>query len=169
MTRVSNLTQSQSQKGRVCFVTVGATASFDALIKAVLGEPFVGTLVEQGYNNLIIQYGAGGKELFDSLCSVDHMAHVQHGGFDVVGFDFDVEGLDKYMAAAKGFDEKFEGVIVSHAGMATIQTLTKSMADSCFRNRNNSRCFHAQCSPHPSAKREIEGQPSSPTRMPARA
>ena len=102
---------------KVCFVTIGATASFDSLIHAVLDSAFLETLRDSAYTDLRIQHGAEGAKIF-----MDYM--IQHGNsvneqlrVKVTGFDFDTQGLGVEMQAAKGAEGALEGVVISHAGM----------------------------------------------------
>lgn len=103
-----------------CFVTVGATASFFDLVKEVLSEPFLTALLDQGYNDLRIQYGKGGQKLFEDhvrLLSDDIKSKIT-----ISSFEYDKNGLLPEMQAAKR-DYKsspypgFVGCAVSHAGM----------------------------------------------------
>ena len=50
-----------------CFVTVGATASFNELISATLAQDFLAALEKSGYTDLRVQYGKGNKALFDQI------------------------------------------------------------------------------------------------------
>lgn len=102
---------------KTCFVTIGATASFAALIRSALSSDTLSALSKLGYTDLVVQYGQDGKELFDSA-----MQQVKTAGgsnVNVTGFDLDKAGLGKYMRQAKGGGSRGgqEGVVVSHAGM----------------------------------------------------
>lgn len=104
---------SQNQKPqKVCFVTVGATASFDALIKATLSPPFLEALKTCGYSHLRLQHGKDGQKLLEELDSANKGVH----DLSISGFDFNKQGLGSEMRAAKGEDNRLEGVVVSHAG-----------------------------------------------------
>lgn len=99
--------------GKTCFVTIGATASFIGLIKAALAPEFLSALESQGYTELLVQYGQGGKELFDGcIGALDNI------NLHVHGFDLDKAGLAPYMLRAKGGPRngRDEGVVISHAG-----------------------------------------------------
>jgi beta-1,4-N-acetylglucosaminyltransferase len=108
---------------KVCFVTIGATASFDKLLKAVLERSFLEALHDAKYTDLIIQYGKeGGKALYDRFISANGERVKQDTGLEITGFDFNTNGLDQEMRKAKG-DPKIsnkEGLVVSHAGWETI-------------------------------------------------
>lgn len=97
---------------KVCFLTVGATASFGALIEEAISPSFLTALESQGYTELSVQYGADGKQLFEkSKASAQSTSKVQ-----VTGFDLDRTGLGKHLRRAKGGKGSVEGVVVSHAG-----------------------------------------------------
>lgn len=99
-----------------CFVTVGATADFDSLVRATLSPPFLTALKANGYTDLRLQYGGNGatilKDFFDSA------REKGHGDLDVriSGFDFNKQGLGYEMKDVKGGNGAVEGVVISHAG-----------------------------------------------------
>lgn len=100
--------------GKTCFVTIGATASFTGLIRATLAPGFLKALQSKGYTELQVQYGQGGKELFDGcIGALDNI------NLHIHGFDLDKAGLAPYMLRAKGGQRigRDEGVVISHAGM----------------------------------------------------
>ncbi|KAI6814501.1 hypothetical protein KC315_g13396 [Hortaea werneckii] len=107
---------SSSSSSKTCFVTIGATASFAALIRSALSPDTLSALGKLGYTDLVVQYGQDGQELFDSA-----MQQVKTAGsssnVNVTGFDLDQAGLGKYMRQAKGGGARGgqEGVVVSHA------------------------------------------------------
>lgn len=98
----------KSQK--LCFVTIGATAAFDALIKAVLSIEVLRALAKAGYSKVLIQYGKDGKKLFEELVAGN--SDTKELGISVEGFDFDRDGLSRYMTTARDAG----GVVISHAG-----------------------------------------------------
>lgn len=98
---------------KLCFLTVGATASFSALIEAAVSPAFLTALESQGYTELSVQYGQDGKQLFDK-CKASAQASSK---VTVTGFDLDKLGLGKHMRRAKGAKDADEGVVISHAGM----------------------------------------------------
>lgn len=106
---------------KVCFVTIGATASFATLIQNVVSTAFFSLLTSFDYTDLIVQYGAGGEAKFNS-----HYTQVTEAGkfenIKVSGFALDKRGLAPYMRLAKtgGGEGGVEGVVVSHAGSGTI-------------------------------------------------
>ena len=104
---------------KLCFVTIGATAGFDALIAAALSPPFLQALTRAGYTNLLLQYGSGtGASIFNAFLA-------KHGDtetdrINVDGFGFKATGLAADMKAAVGGHGKVEGVVISHAGQSQV-------------------------------------------------
>jgi beta-1,4-N-acetylglucosaminyltransferase len=107
---------------KACFVTIGATSSFDALIKAVLRPSFLHALKAAGYTNLTLQYGQGGKELFERLI----VESQEHGPYGIVveGFEFTNQMMNE-MRIAKPEDGRAEGVVLCHAGMGQTKGLCR--------------------------------------------
>ena len=106
---------------KTCFVTIGATAAFDALIRAVLSPKFCNALQSHSYTHLLVQYGRDGKPLFDS-CMQSLLTPNQSEDVKISGFDLDRAGLGPYMSQAKGNQSNkkntaTEGVVISHAGI----------------------------------------------------
>ena len=98
---------------KVCFVTIGATASFASLIRAVLSSAFFAALHANNYTELVVQYGADGDPLYTRrLREIENKV-----GIKVHGFGLDQRGLGPYMRLAKTGEGGIEGVVVSHAGM----------------------------------------------------
>ena len=111
---------SQKQKPqKVCFVTVGATASFDALIEATLSPPFLEALKKHDYTHLRLQHGKDGQKVLEGI----DPARRGIQDLSISGFDFNKQGLGSEMRAAKGEDDRREGVVVSHAGRSFTSTL----------------------------------------------
>ena len=104
----------KSQK--TCFVTIGATASFSGLIKAVLTPVFHKALQSQQYTILLLQYGADGQTWYEQC--LQQLTAEDLLRLEVSGFALDTAGLGRYMRQAKGIDTKdaAEGVVISHAG-----------------------------------------------------
>ena len=98
---------------KLCFLTVGATASFTALIEAAVSPAFLTALESQGYTELSVQYGKDGKQLFEKCRSI---AQGSSPKLKVTGFDLDNAGLGRHMRRAKGAKDAVEGVVISHAG-----------------------------------------------------
>lgn len=99
-------------------MTIGATASFSSLVKAVLQHDFLAALEKQGYTDLLVQYGADGQQLFDSQMTA--AKNSESGSvLNITGFTIDKAGLARYMKQAKGGKDSQEGVVISHAGTKT--------------------------------------------------
>lgn len=102
---------------KFCFVTTGATADFDSLIKAILSPPFLEALEEGGYTDLVIQHGTSGAKIFDEFIATNlKISHSRHR-LRISGFDFKKEGLAAEMQFVKGEVGRLQGVVISHAGM----------------------------------------------------
>jgi beta-1,4-N-acetylglucosaminyltransferase len=99
---------------KLCFVTIGATASFNPLIAATLAPSFLKSLASAGYTHLLLQYGKEGQKIFQERAVDD--ANAEDVGISIDGFDFKQEGLEECMKAAKGGNSAEEGVVISHAG-----------------------------------------------------
>ncbi|PLB50289.1 UDP-N-acetylglucosamine transferase subunit alg13 [Aspergillus steynii IBT 23096] len=107
-----------SQPDKLCFVTVGATASFHLLLQAVLGQPFLDALYQSGYTHLLVQYGKDGRSLFEEYLGKTPNRH----GITISGFDFNHEGLDREMGLTQcsSSENRSGGMIISHAGSGSI-------------------------------------------------
>jgi beta-1,4-N-acetylglucosaminyltransferase len=103
-----------SKKTKFCFVTVGATAPFDALIKAILEPKFLKALHDADYTELLVQHGYEGEDnLFNRLSGQPNVSEFcESSKLRVSGFGFDKDGLDKYLRRAKDAG----GTVMSHAG-----------------------------------------------------
>ena len=110
------VSQAGKPAGRLCFVTIGATAAFDSLIRAVTNEPFLQALNEHGYTDLCIQHGKDQARVFAAYKETMVFGQRDHG-IRVSGFGFNREGLGQEMRAVKGGSDGAEGVVISHAGM----------------------------------------------------
>jgi beta-1,4-N-acetylglucosaminyltransferase len=102
---------------KVCLITVGATAPFDALIEACFEPNFLKALIASNYTNLIIQYGKDRGALFEQL-KAKSLETVLNADDDlsIEGFDFRYDGLQGDMIACKARDSRAEGLVISHAG-----------------------------------------------------
>ena len=110
----------RSALAKQCFVTIGATAPFNSLIRAVTESVFITALHEAGYTQLRIQYGnEEGEAIFrertQALKDVDHVADLE-----ITGFGFKKEGLRQEMHGVKGSSPENEGMVISHAGSGSI-------------------------------------------------
>lgn len=103
---------------KVCFVTIGATAPFDALLSNVLDQPFLEALKTHGYTALLIQYGKEGQAIFDSFTKINPPGSPGRCDLDIKGFGFKSEGLVQEMRSTKANPSQnvVEGMILSHAG-----------------------------------------------------
>lgn len=106
---------------KTCFVTVGATAAFPALIEAVLSPSFFTALEKHNYTHLLIQHSKEGKSLYE-----DRVHTLITGGRSTIiqtnGFDIDPKGLKTHILRAKGHGtaNAAAGIVISHAGSGTI-------------------------------------------------
>ncbi|KAK8219083.1 hypothetical protein IWZ00DRAFT_137515 [Phyllosticta capitalensis] len=103
---------------KYCFVTIGATAAFDTLIKGCFQPDVLAALAATGYTNLLVQYGKDGKPLFDELVK----STAGSSSIKIDGFGFSQYGLVEHMKLVKGspLDGSNEGLVVSHAGSGSI-------------------------------------------------
>jgi beta-1,4-N-acetylglucosaminyltransferase len=103
---------------KVCFVTIGATAPFDALLSNVLDQPFLEALQKHEYTTLLIQYGKEGQTIFDAFTKNNPPGSSGRYDLDIQGFGFKSEGLVQEMRSTKAnLSQKVdEGMILSHAG-----------------------------------------------------
>lgn len=101
---------------RLCLVTVGATASFERLIRQVLDEPFLTQLAKHRYTHLLVQYGKDGKDIWNEFQENYPQGCEKLQGIMVGGFDFKPD-LWQYMRLAVKRESQELGIIISHAGM----------------------------------------------------
>jgi beta-1,4-N-acetylglucosaminyltransferase len=109
-----------------CFVTIGATAPFDDLLRALFRPSFLQALHDAQYTELRVQYGREGQAVYEE-CTKDLMNIAKKGlGIEISGFSFNTDGLAEEMLSAKAhpkFQEKgeaVEGAVISHAGSGSI-------------------------------------------------
>ncbi len=102
---------------KVCFVTIGATAAFDALLKAVLNDDFFQALKAFEYTTLLLQYGKNGPKILKECNVTASSRAASEYGIEVTGFDFNTKGLGQEMWSTKAAEDRAEGVVISHAGM----------------------------------------------------
>ena len=101
---------------KVCFVTVGATASFDSLIMATLDPRFLEALKTHDYTDLRLQHGNDGQKMLEKIGRSKDIMNEGVQDLTISGFDFNKQGLGSEMRAAKGDGNGLEGVVISHAG-----------------------------------------------------
>ncbi|RHZ48963.1 N-acetylglucosaminyldiphosphodolichol N-acetylglucosaminyltransferase catalytic subunit ALG13 [Aspergillus thermomutatus] len=106
---------------KVCFVTVGATASFEELVRAALDPSFVTALEKDGYSHLMVQYGKNAAIYQNFLKQYPPGRRPWHR-IDVGGFAFREHGLKGELALAQADISKGRsgGLVISHAGSGTI-------------------------------------------------
>ena len=103
------------RKKKLCFVTIGATANFDALIRATLSETFLQALQHHRYTDLLLQYGNDDSGMHKAKIS-ECAKVLGKDKLNVTGFGFNKQGLGQEMRQAKGDANSLEGVVISHAG-----------------------------------------------------
>lgn len=110
--------ESKKTPSRSCFVTIGATASFDGLLSAIFEGAFLEALRDANYTDLLVQYGQDGKAIFDKFTSENAEGSKERFGLNITGFDFNSRGLGQEMREAKSDKSgaKAEGMVISHAG-----------------------------------------------------
>ncbi|KAL4803620.1 glycosyltransferase family 28 C-terminal domain-containing protein [Aspergillus unguis] len=110
------------QTRKLCFVTVGATASFHLLLKSILNPIFLEALHRHAYTDLFIQYGKDGQDIFDEFMTTYPPGDQNRHGITVEGFDFNETGLDNEMRLAKAnpTEDRSSGLVISHAGSGSI-------------------------------------------------
>jgi len=108
--------QKSKTSGKRCFVTIGATAPFNSLIRAVLQSDFLTALHDAGYAELRVQYGnEDGERIFQSRTK-ELSTTVDDQNLNITGFGFNKSGLRDEISAVKGLTEESQGMIISHAG-----------------------------------------------------
>ncbi|KAL8668136.1 MAG: hypothetical protein Q9202_000114 [Teloschistes flavicans] len=112
---------------RVCFVTIGATAAFDQLLKAVLTPDFLQALRALNYTLLSLQYGKNGAKILEEECVTS--AKATSYGIEITGFDFNRHGLGQEMWCCKAGEGRAEGVVISHAGTANPDQIASAQTD----------------------------------------
>ncbi|KAM3074674.1 N-acetylglucosaminyldiphosphodolichol N-acetylglucosaminyltransferase catalytic subunit alg13 [Clarireedia jacksonii] len=108
-----------AQKNRVelplakqAFVTIGATAEFEALVRETLSPLVLQTFVKEGYTKLRLQVGTL-MDGFDAMRPEGDAAF----GLEIEAFDFDRSGLGQEMRCCQAKSEtRSEGIVISHAG-----------------------------------------------------
>lgn len=111
-----------------CFVTIGATAPFNDLLRAVFRPSFLEALHDAHYTELRVQYGNEGQAIYEECTSGIMNITKKVLGIDISGFGFNTDGLSEEMLSAKaqpkaqgkGRGEEVEGAVISHAGSGSI-------------------------------------------------
>lgn len=104
---------------KLCFVTVGATASFELLLRSVFDKAFLRSLQQHRYTHLLVQYGKDGQTFFENFIQNNQPGSDSLHGVEIGGFDFNQAGLWKEMRLAQANAELGQegGMIISHAGI----------------------------------------------------
>lgn len=116
--------EKSSANQKYCFVTIGATATFDALIKNVMTADFVKALTDAKFTHLRIQYGKDNGPLYNQL--LESLPAGIRDDIHIDGFDVRQDGLEADMLLARGHITREgertgpEGLVVAHAGSGTI-------------------------------------------------
>ena len=115
--------QSSPEPTKLCFVTVGATASFNALVLEVIGRPFLAALQANHYTDLLVQYGQQGEQLFEEFKQKNELEVRETYGLNLSGFCFNLKGLKHEMLSVKASLSagREEGLVISHAGKVNSQ------------------------------------------------
>jgi len=118
---------------KLCFVTIGATARFDDLIKEVIQEQFLRALIAARYTHLTIQYGHS-DDIIDKEHQIrkiqDRLPEAREITIESFSFEEDPE-FGNVMCRAKGgfVDEDDEdgedGMIITHAGAGSVMDATR--------------------------------------------
>jgi beta-1,4-N-acetylglucosaminyltransferase len=104
------------QPTKICLVTVGATASFNALVAAALSSAFLQALSEAQYTRLIIQYGETGQSFFEAhLQKARDDAHGElPAGLAIEGFGY---RAGDFKEVVQRVTEGVGGMLIAHAGL----------------------------------------------------
>ena len=131
-----------AKPSKTCFVTIGATASFNALIEAVLHDKFLGALIADDYTELLLQHGKEGGEYLDWFERDEDTGEIDYFGLKIHGFKYNKRGLGAEMLTTKGADGRQEGVVISHAGTAALLQESSFLELTLeYRIRNHTRCY----------------------------
>ncbi|KAI9740875.1 MAG: N-acetylglucosaminyldiphosphodolichol N-acetylglucosaminyltransferase catalytic subunit alg13 [Claussenomyces sp. TS43310] len=105
---------------RECFVTIGATASFRALVDATTSAVFLQALRGLGYTHLTLQCGPDLDHLERQSGPASPRAVARAHDIALRAFDFNKAGLGREMRGCKRGAGRTEGVVICHAGAGTI-------------------------------------------------
>ena len=157
-----SISQPDSRPRKLCFVTIGATAAFDALIKAALSPQSLEALKISGYTDLRLQHGRNGRVILEEFYKSSGIKSEDEDGITISAFDFNKQGLGSEMRAAKGEDSKTEGVVISHAGIFGHQNpYSWHQAHPLGRFRLDPRCSSNRCPAYRGSQYSAPRQPSS--------
>lgn len=144
---------------KLCLVTVGATASFERLIRQVLNEAFLAQLAKYHYTHLLVQYGKNGEKIWNEFNEKFPPGCEQLQGVTVGGFDFKPD-LWRYMRMAVKEQNQDLGIIISHAGMTWNIFFLIYQINPCLRHWNHSGCASLSLTFDHCAQPRSCGQPS---------
>ncbi|KAK4694116.1 hypothetical protein P7C71_g3410, partial [Lecanoromycetidae sp. Uapishka_2] len=133
-----------SSRRKVCFVTIGATAGFDALLRATLDALFLEALRALGYTDLRLQYGKEGRAVLQERRTIDTIDDAGKHKLNVSGFDFKKHGLESEMRAAKGGSNNVEGVVISHAGSQSPSSSSRTQVYWTTTRKSWQKSLHAK-------------------------
>jgi beta-1,4-N-acetylglucosaminyltransferase len=115
---------------RECFVTIGATAPFRALMDVAISLPFRQSLIEIGYTHLTLQCGSDLPYCQEKITG-DEWEDLN--GLSIRTFDFKKEGLGQEMRVCQALPEtRKEGVVIMHAGLFLLYALIGKQTDMCL-------------------------------------
>jgi beta-1,4-N-acetylglucosaminyltransferase len=114
---------SGTRVGRTCFVTVGATAGFQLLLKEVIEAKFLQTLANHNFTVLEVQCGPDFAWFSGAVKELEHTFGVQ-----IRCFDYFRDLKDHAIQCRGERGVRPAGCVVSHAGTGY---LTKSEALDC--------------------------------------
>lgn len=102
-----------------CLVSIGATAEFRELIKAVLSPEVIKTLAAHGYTKITLQTGLS-DAYFRSIMPKDKngLMAVEGSDMEILGFAMNPGGLHQEMRACQQDEGKQQGMVICHAGMS---------------------------------------------------
>ena len=114
---MSEIEAGKTKLHKECFITVGATATFEQLIRATLSDEVLTKLREKGFTHLNYQYG-NSSELFHELLLKDQ----KDLRLVINGFGFKPKGLGDDIKRCKRVDgNSEEGLVISHAGWFSLR------------------------------------------------
>lgn len=102
--------------GPICYVTVGATASFNQLLEAVLHQPVIDLLHSLGFRGIIVQYGETGSEHYRSLIDRLDPASISQTKVWAQGQAFYPSLTEIVMSVRTLSTGRPRAIVISHAG-----------------------------------------------------
>lgn len=146
----TNNIEHPSLPGRRCFVTVGATASFRALVEEVSTPTFLRSLAQHGYTRLDVQCGPD-YQLFEQR--VNSLGDEDKHGIAIGMFAY-TDAMASYMLNCRGeANVRPAGCVISHGGefpRLTPPTLSRPIAKATVSRQNKAHI--SSQAPEPSSK-----------------